>query len=220
MGLLDDLKKQADQVKTQQLSQQSLRAESLRVVEEQMKQSFLYLNDLLKQLAVLKPENPLVFSIPGVGDLKGLRLAESFIDYRKKRIDDKEYFDTTSFFIRWQGPENLTVERDMPGTIQKIRDALWHYKVKFTEDEVKGARGTVEKTRFNIPSAIVTDVVIKAGHEEGKLLVAAKNLMRLGPDDFSIPAIDLSEGLLEDFARALLGDAANLRKYRVASVGI
>ena len=108
----------------------------------------------------------------------------------------------------------------MPGTIQKIRDALWHYKVKFTEDEVKGARGTVEKTRFNIPSAIVTDVVIKAGHEEGKLLVAAKNLMRLGPDDFSIPAIDLSEGLLEDFARALLGDAANLRKYRVASVGI
>ena len=82
MGLLDDLKKQADMVKTQQLNQNEMRDEALKAVEAKMKQAFLYLNDLLKQLAVLKPDNPLVFSIPGVGDLKGLRFAEFFIDYR------------------------------------------------------------------------------------------------------------------------------------------
>lgn len=216
MGLLDDLKKQADMVKTQQLNQNDMRDEALKAVEAKMKQAFLYLNDLLKQLAVLKPENPLVFSIPGVGDLKGLRFAESFIDYRKKRIDDREYFDTTSLFIRWQGADNLMVERDMPGTIQKVRDALWHYKIKFTEDEVRGARGTVERTRFSIPASIVTDVTIKAGHQDGNLLVSTKNLMRLDSDDFIIPAADVTEALLEDFARALLGDSANIRKYRVA----
>ena len=218
MGLLDDLKKQADMMKTQQLSQQTLREDSLRIVEEKMKQTFLYLNDLLKQLAVLKPENPLVYSIPGVGDIRGLRFAESFIDYRKKRIDDREYFDTTSFFIRWQGTENLAVERDMPGTIQKTRDALWHYKIKFTEDEVKNARGSVERTRFNIPASIVTDVVIKAGHLDGQLLLSAKNLLRLDSDDFVIPAQDVTEALLEDLARTLLGDGSNFRKYRVASL--
>jgi len=29
---------------------------------------------------------------------------ESFIDYRKRRINDKEYFDTTHFFVKWQAP--------------------------------------------------------------------------------------------------------------------
>ncbi|MBI2318982.1 MAG: hypothetical protein HYU75_18805, partial [Betaproteobacteria bacterium] len=50
MGLLDDLKKQAEMVKTQQLSQDSLRDEALRLVEETMKHTSHYLTDLLKQL--------------------------------------------------------------------------------------------------------------------------------------------------------------------------
>ena len=32
-----------------------------------MRQTFQYLNELLKQLAVLKPVNPVVYSLPGVG---------------------------------------------------------------------------------------------------------------------------------------------------------
>ena len=68
MGLLDDLKKQADMVKSQQLSQQSMLQESIKLVEAKMHQTFLYLNDLLKQLAVAHNQtNPKVYSIPGVG---------------------------------------------------------------------------------------------------------------------------------------------------------
>ena len=66
MGMLDDLKKQADMVKSQQLSQQSMLQESIKLVEARMNQTFLYLNDLLKQLAVLRPTNPTAYSIPGI----------------------------------------------------------------------------------------------------------------------------------------------------------
>ena len=74
----------------------------------------------------------------------------------------------------------------------------------------------MERTRFSVPASIVTDVTIKAGHQDGNLLISTKNLMRLDSDDFIVPAGEVTESLLEDFARALLGDSANIRKYRVA----
>ena len=39
MGLLDDLKKQAELVKTQQLSQQSILEENIKLVEARMQQA-------------------------------------------------------------------------------------------------------------------------------------------------------------------------------------
>src|SRR5216684_67721 len=137
MGLLDDLKKQADLVKTQQILQQNLQGDKLKLVEDKMKQTFQYVHELLKQLAVVKPTIPLVYSIPGVADFRNLVFTESFIDYRKKRINDKEYFDTTHLF-------------------------------------------------------------------------------GLGVEYLSIPAQEVSDEMLEDFAKALIGQQSEIRKYRVA----
>ena len=141
MGLLDDLKKQADMVKSQQLSQATMLAENIKLVEAKMHQTFLYLNDLLKQLAVLRPTNPTVYSIPGVGDFQNLGFAESFINYRKKKINDKDYYDYLTMYIKWESPGNLTVERDMPATIKKVNDVLWSFGFKFTEEKIKKPGG-------------------------------------------------------------------------------
>src|SRR4051812_35027308 len=105
MGLLDDLKKQAEMVKSQQLDQGALQAEKVKTVEEKMKQAYAYLFDLLKQLQVVQPEHPFSFPVNGMGDLGGMRFLESFIDYRNKRIDDVEYFDRITFYLKWRRPE-------------------------------------------------------------------------------------------------------------------
>src|SRR5439155_20692855 len=97
MGLLDDLKKQADLVKTQQILQQNLQGDKLKLVEDKMKQTFQYIHELHKQLGVVKPISPLAYSIPRVADFRNLLFTESFIDYQKKRINDNEYIDTTHF---------------------------------------------------------------------------------------------------------------------------
>jgi hypothetical protein len=218
MGLLDDLKKQAELVKTQQISAQSLREESVRLVEEKMRQTFTYLNELLKQLAVVKPVNPLVFSLPGLADLKDLGFAESFIDYRRKRIGDKEYFDLISFFIKWGSGQTVTIDRDMPPAAQKVRDALFSYGLKFQEDEIRGQRGTAAYWRFTVQPSIVTDIVIRADHQlGGGLFITGKNLERLGVDAFAIPASEVNEALLEQFAKILLGQPGGFRKYRTVT---
>ncbi len=218
MGLLDDLKKQADMVKSQQLSQQSMRAESIKLVEAKMHQTFLYLNDLLKQLAVLRPVNPTVYSIPGIGDFQNLGFAESFIDYRKKKIFDRDYYDFITFFIKWASSVNLTIDRDMPAAIQKVRDVLWNYGLKFTEEEIKKPGGGFQKMQFTVPNAITCDITVAADHDNARLIVKGKHMLRLGADELRIPAGDLNEGLLEEFAKMLIGQPSAMRKYRAASL--
>lgn len=217
MGLLDDLKKQAEMVKTQQLSQTSLRDEAIALVEDKMKQTFHYLNDLLKQLAVVKPTNPMVYSVPGVGELSNLQFSESFIDFRRKRLNDRDHFDVITFYVRWGSGENLVVERDMAVTAQKVRDLLFSYNLKFTEEESKNARGLVANTKFTVQPVIVTDVAIKADHENGRLLITAKNLLRLGRDDFVVPAGEIDDAMLEEFAKSLIGQLSTFRRFRSIS---
>jgi hypothetical protein len=214
MGLLDDLKKQADVVKSQQLSQLSMQQDGIKLVESKMNQTFLYLNDLFKQLAVLRPANPMVYSIPGIGDLRNLGFAESFIDYRKKKIADKDYYDVISFFIRWASPESIILERDMPATMQKVRDMLWGYGLKFAEEEVRKAGGGLLKTKFIVPHTITCDIIISADHENTRLVVKGKHFLRLGADELRIPAQDVDVAMLEEFAKMLIGQSTTLRKYR------
>ena len=218
MGLLDDLKKQADMVKSQQLSHQTFLQESIKLVEGRMHQTFLYLNDLLKQLAVLKPVNPTVYSVPGVGDFHDLGFAESFIDYRKKRIGDSDYYDNISLFIKWTSPVNLVVERDMPAAIQKVSDVLWSFGIKFTEEKIKKPGGGFEKMKFTVPSNVTCDITISADHDNARLVAKCKHFFRLGPDELRIPAADINEALLEEFAKMLIGQPSALRKYRVATI--
>ncbi len=218
MGLLDDLKKQAEMVKSQQLSQQSMLQESIKLVEVKMHQTFLYLNDLLKQLAVLKPTNPMAYVIPGIGDFQNLEFAESFIDYRKKKIFDKDYYAVITFFIKWASPASLSLERDMPATIQKVRDVLWNFGLKFTEEEIKKPGGGFQKMKFTVSSAVTCDITISADHDNGRLVVKGKHFLRLGADELRIPAGDINEALLEEFARMLIGQPSVLRKYRAATL--
>ncbi len=214
MGLLDDLRKQADLVKSQRLSRQSILHENVGLVEAKMHQTFLYLNDLLKQLAVLRPTNPTVYSIPGVGELQNLAFADAFIDYRKKKIGDKDCYDSITLFVKWTSPASLSVERDMPAAIQKLNDALWSLGLKFTEEEIKKPGGSFEKMKFTVPGKITCDITITADHENARLLVKGRHFFRLGRDELFIPAGDVDEMLLEEFAKMLIGQPSALRKYR------
>jgi len=218
MGLLDDLKKQADMVKSQQLSQFSTLQENVKLVDAKMHQTFLYLNDLLKQLAVLRPTNPTAYSIPGVGDLQNLGYGESFINYRKKKIGDKDYYDYITMFIRWDSPASLSVERDMPAAIQKVKDVLWSFGLKFTEEKIMKPGGGFEKMKFTVPSNVTCDITITADHDKARLAVKGKHFFRLGADELRIPAADIDEALLEEFAKMLIGQPSMLRKYRVATL--
>lgn len=218
MGLLDDLKRQADMVRTHDSLQRSNLQDNVRVVDEAMHRTFLYLLELFKQLEVLKPANPTLYDIEGVGVLKDLRYVSGFVDPRKRKFADREIYDYMDFYVKWAGPNTLVVERDMPHTIKKVRDMLWLSNIKFTEVETKTQFGSVGKCRFSIPVALSVNFTLKADIEGRRLLFYGKNALRLATDDFVVPADELTDEVLEELAKVLIGrqrDSGFLR-YRAA----
>jgi hypothetical protein len=218
MGLLDDLKKQADLVRTHDSLQRSNLQENTRVVDEAMHRAFLYLLDLFKQLEVLKPANPLAYDIESVGQLKDLKYVSGFVDPRKKKFADRDVYDYIDFYVKWAAANNLVVERDMPPTIKKVRDVLWAANIKATEVETKTSYGSLGKVKFTIPAALTVNFTLKADIEGRRLLFYGKNALQLGIDDFAITADELTDEILEELAKMLIGQRNNFIKYRTTGL--
>ncbi|HEY3076801.1 MAG TPA: hypothetical protein VGJ74_16650 [Burkholderiales bacterium] len=215
MGLLDDLKRQADLQRTQTSLQRSLREENVRAVDEAMHRAFLYLHDLFKQLAVLMPVNPVVYAMRGIGEFRDLRYGDSFIDARKKKIGERDVYDYTDFWIKWTTPNALAFTREMPHEIAKAREVLRHANLKFTEEEKKTPGGPVLNVKFFVPGAVTVDFTVRADHDQRRVLFYGKNALQLGIDDFVVPADELTEAMVEEFAKLLLGQPNDFaRRYR------
>ena len=219
MGLLDDLKKQADAVRTHDNFQRSVQAENVQAIESAMQKSFKYLHDLLEQLKVIRPVNPIVYALAGIGELRDLGFADSSIDYRTKKVGDKDHLERIDLYVMWASPSDLVVERDMPAAAEKVRQQLWSANVKFAEEEKKGPQGKLLLTRFKIPKTVRTDISLRADYAQRRVVVVAKNLLRTGGDDFAFPGDDCGEKLLEDMARLLIGQPSDFRRYRTVLSG-
>lgn len=219
MGLLDDLKKQADAVRTHDNFQRTLQVEHTQKVEDAMRRSFKYLHDLLEQLKIIKPVNPIVFALPGVGEMRDLAFADSSIDYRTMKVADKDHLERVNLYVMWTLGNDLVVERDMPNAAEKIRQLLYGANVKFSEEVKKNPQGTVLLTRFRIPKAVRVDVSLRADNTRGRIVVVTKNLLRTGSDDFAFPADDCGEKLLEDLALTIIGQPSDFRRYRTVLTG-
>ncbi|HKU48031.1 MAG TPA: hypothetical protein VJQ58_14175 [Burkholderiales bacterium] len=214
MGLLDDLKRQADMVRTHDSLQRSNLQENSRVVDQAMHKTFLYLLELFKQLEVIKPANPVVYQIESVGSIKDLRYGGGFVDPRKKKFADRDVYDYMDFYVKWAAPTSMVIERDMPHTIKKVRDMLWMFNIKFTEVETKTSFGSLSKVQFTIPAAVTVNFTLKADIEGRRLLFYGKNALQLGIDDFLLPADDLNDAVLEELAKMLIGQRNDFIKYR------
>lgn len=214
MGLLDDLKRQADMVRTHDSRVRANLQDNVRVVDEAMHRSFLYLLELFKQLAILKPSNPTVYAILGVGELRDLNYVDAFVDPRKRKFAERDVYDYMEFYLKWSAPRNLVVMRDMPQSIAKVRDMLWATNIKFTEVETKSAYNSVLKVEFTIPVAVTVNFTLRADHEGRRLLFFGKNALRLGTDDFAVPADDLTEEVLEELAKMLIGQKSDFERFR------
>ena len=214
MGLLDDLKRQADMVRTHDSLQRSNLQENSRVVDQAMHKTFLYLLELFKQLEVIKPANPVVYQIESVGSIKDLRYGGGFVDPRKKKFAERDVYDYMDFYVKWAAPTSMVIERDMPHTIKKVKDMLWMFNIKFTEVETKTSYGSISKVQFTIPSAVTVNFTLKADIENRKLLFYGKNALQLGIDDFAIGADELTDAVLEELAKMLIGQHNNFIKYR------
>jgi hypothetical protein len=211
MGLLDDLKRQAAQLQAHERAQARNFAESVLVVDDAMHRAFLYLNELVKQLNVLRPPCPRVFDIDPAVRFEGMRLNEFFIDFRKKQVQDRERYNHISLTWQHRSDQVITVRKELPQVIARFENNLRTAGAEFTTREIRNSRHMVTHTDFTIKCVLRATIRIEAEAETGTLRFRMRNVERVGSFDLVFTVDDITDPLLEDCARYILGESNQFR---------
>ena len=205
-SLLARLKQQA-----QSLQQDSTqREEAHKAREEQLSAAlgaaFHYLDDLIKQLNIIKPAIPKDFIFPGNILFSGMTWVEGAADFRMvpSATDDRRYESLTTRFRITSG-KSITVDREAL-TIEPLRKMLHDYGIAFTVDEKLNARNQAERARFTFPCEIKAGFLIKADYAAGNLLLRTRNIDRFGMMEFRLLPDELTHETLDELTKLLLGD--------------
>ena len=204
MGLLDDLKKQADALKAQDTDKtESLRATAV-AVDHALRRTFLYLNDLGKQLNVVQMPCPFTFKIPNVADVNGLIVKDFFCDFRSKHFIDKDYYGEVHVAYRAWSDKMLTVKKG-PDDMEKFRDLIWQSNIEHKSEQYRNERKVITHEIFKLNCDFRIQAKVEGDHEGGKLKIVAKNVGGFTVDLFNILALEMNDHAVEEFAKYLIG---------------
>ena len=204
MGLLDDLKKQADALKANEVDKtESLRSSAV-AVDHSLRRSFLYLNDLGKQLNVVQMPSPFKFELPSVGDIDGLVVKDFFCDFRSKHFIDKDYYGEVHVAYRAWSDRVLTVKKG-PDEMEKFRDILWQNNLEHTSEQFRDNRKVITHEVFKVKCDLRVQAKIEGNHETARLKIVTKNVGGLQVDIFNLMAAEMNDKAIEEFAKYFIG---------------
>ena len=204
MGLLDDLKKQADAVKANEEDKtESLRASAV-AVDHALRRSFLYLNDLGKQINVVQMPSPFRFNLPMVGDIDGLVIKDFFCDFRSKHFIDKDYYGEVQVAYRCYSDKILTVKKG-PDDMEKFRDVLWQSNIEHTSEQFRNERKVITHEVFRVKCDFRVQGKIEGDHETSKLKIVTKNVGQFQVDIFNLMGLEMNDRAVEEFAKYFIG---------------
>jgi hypothetical protein len=204
VGLLDDLKKQAEDLKAKDVDRtESMRSTAV-AVDHALRRLFLYMNDLGKQLNVVQMPCPFKYNLPSVGDIDGLTLKDFFCDFRSKHFIDKDYYGEVHCAYRAWSDKVLTVKKG-PDEMEKFRDILWQSNLEHKSEQFRNERKVITHEVFRINCEFRVQAKIEGDHESGKVKIVTKNVGGLEVDLFMMMAQELNEKAVEEFAKYFIG---------------
>jgi hypothetical protein len=211
MGLLDDLKRQADALKQTQAEDQQRVSENAEAIEAALSKCFKYLDDAAKQLQVLQPRSSRAFALEGVGTFDSLTMTEFFVDFRKKTRGGSEHFDYVLFRYKYVGEGTIVTKKDTPQSVERCNDLLWRFNLKYESDPIRNERGHTVASIYRIPRVIVANVRIEGNDMSGRITFELKNVERFDAMKFAFDASEVNDALLEELTKVFLGQPSQFR---------
>jgi hypothetical protein len=215
MGLLDDLKKQAES--RQQLppshEEALLKHGYFDAVQIALLNASRYFGELANSLNVVKPDVQRQYYIEGSTRLTGLKQYDYTARDKRKTFESRDYLTEVSLLLTCQGNENLTFEKDTPRAIENMNEYFWGYSLPFECREVRNERAKVEKAVFTLIAKVPASITLAGNWDTGAFKLTLRNLEVLGNVEQSFGVADISHELLEEIGKLVLAQPNNLRDF-------
>jgi hypothetical protein len=218
MGLLDDLKKQAQEVRQQTEQNAEVLRDNARAVDFALQLAFRYFNELCQQLNVLKPPVLVPYRLPELQDMpvlpefRALKMVDFHCDHRTEDVRGKSRFIETYVTFRCASPEQSRIRLDVPRA-KRLRDLIWQYSLNHTVEEVRNLSGAVTMEHFTLTHDFPVQFSFEGEHEHGMLKFHARNLNEFGALLYYIEAKQIDQTALEELAKQILGQSNSWRTY-------
>lgn len=214
-SLLARLRQQAQQI--QRNSEQREAANEARAfhLSAQLGAAYHYLNDVVKQLNIIRPPIGKAFAFPPDIVFSGLSWQEGSADFRlAPAASEDRLYETVLLRGLLTAPAPLRVERDALA-VEALRKQLVDAGLDFTLEERKNERNLVASGSFTIPAEIKVGFMLKADFAAHRYLLRTRHLDRFGFMEFHLEAGQLTQETLDELVELMLGEENRfLRRFR------
>jgi hypothetical protein len=212
MGLLDELKQQAERQRLQQQTSQETLERNRQAVHTALRDASRYFAELADTLNVLKLQVARFFYI-GRMRLDGLVQADYNAHERRRTMDARDYFEEAGVRFRCAGERSVQIEKDSPDGIRNLREYLWGHNFRFECQEIKNERGRVERALFTVLPQVPASAVLSGDWNTGQIRLGLKNVEIPGEVHYLYEAAEVNRDLLEELTKVLLAKPNQLRRY-------
>ena len=210
MGLLDDLKKEAETLKNQEaVKSQSIKANAA-AVDRALRKTFQYMSELFKQLNVVKPPCAHVYDLLTVGKIDGLIQSDYRIEFRTSQRENAEHYENVTINFKRSKPEQLTVKREAE-LIERFRDLLWQNNMRFTSEPFKNDRRVTTHEVFKINCEVICGADVVGDYDNGVIRFKLKNVEDFGPTIYTLEPDTVTDKALEELAKLFIGKDSNFK---------
>lgn len=214
MGLLDDLKKQAEakQQAGTAANAAPTKNQHYKEVQKALKDALRYFAELAESLNVLKPDVRRQYYIEGSSKLTNLQQQEYLArDVRRTIVQPDDLVEVSIRFVL-VGDEKLTFDKETRQA-NVMKEYLWAYSLPFEHRDVRDDKGRIVRTIITVLSKVPSSVTLNGNFDTGDVILTMRNLELLGDVKQTLHVKDVNEGFFEEIGKAVLGQPNALREW-------
>lgn len=215
MGLLDDLKKQAEARQQAPSSHEDELDQfgKFRPVQKALQEVSRYFGELAQSLNVVKPDVRRQFYIEGSTRLSNLLQIEYTTRDRRKTVSGHDYLVEVSLRFTCAGDGNLVFQKDSVRLVDMMKEYFWAYSLPFECRDIRSERGNVTGGIVTLFSKVPASVTVTGDWETGKVELILRNIEVLGDIKQVFDVADIQRDFLEEIGKFVLAHPNKLRDF-------
>jgi hypothetical protein len=207
LGYLDDLKRQADELRARQSHDVGALERNALLTDSACQSAARYFATLARQLNVLQPVCHAVWRFDNRHTFGQLRFSDFRADSRLKKLRDAEVFDHVVLNFAAKTGRRVTISKDFPPEIEKLEGRLRQCGVHYDSEVLRDPdSGKFVAKQFEFTADFQSSVRLVPDHDCGRITFHVANLDGFETVSVTFPAFEVGSSRLDDLARWINGE--------------
>jgi hypothetical protein len=221
LSFLDQLKRQADALRSRRSAEEEALWQRLRAVEDACRLAHRYCSTLAEQLQVIQPRSAAEYRLDRQHVFRALPMSDFYADARMSTEPGRELYDHVVLHWQCKTGQSLQLVKDFPNDIEQLEARLRQGSVMFDADPIRNPDdGKLIEVRYALVADFRAGVRFNPRHEQAEIEVVLHNLDRLESLSFTLAADALDEARLDALARWITGDPAGETAFLDGAQGL